>query len=157
MSLRDDLEAAIAQQEGMIGDLHQAAQELQSRYSKDLYARNKGRPFTEQSGLWLLVRLRGNSLSLIWQETKWVGTKAKGTRQAFHENIRKPEGSHSYNMTRLMKVGQPWQADMISEIEAQLTRIRQETTFICKSLRYLRETLKVEEERMAAEEYCEHD
>lgn len=76
----------------------------------------------------------GNTLTVIWYEVHWYGSKAAKTRRMTKKIVRKPKDKHGYNLEALLKLAQPWEAGMVRDIEQELLPIRREATFIGKAI-----------------------
>ena len=54
-----------------------------------------------------------NTVTVIWYEVHWYGSKAAKTRRMTKKLIRKPKLKHGYNLDALQKLAQPWETDMV--------------------------------------------
>jgi hypothetical protein len=109
-------------------------------------AENKSRDWDGKSKLYANCRIRGYGLTVNWYEVKWYGRKATKTRRMVKTLIRKPVKGHGYTSATLAKYIQPWEEDMVREVEVGLTEIRREVAIVSKMLLLLNqlERLKTE-------------
>ncbi|MDP3609148.1 MAG: conjugative transfer protein MobI(A/C) [Methylophilus sp.] len=107
-------------------------------------AENKARAWEQKSVLYAQARMRDNTLSVIWYEVHWYGSKAAKSRRMTKKLIRKPKGKHGYNLDALLKLAQLWEVDMVRDAEHELCRIRREATFIGKAIGQLNHIIKRE-------------
>jgi hypothetical protein len=56
--------------------------------------------------------------------------------------IIKPKNQHGYTMTSLLKQAQPWEENMVRDIELKLFILRREASFIGKALGHLNRLAK---------------
>lgn len=122
------------------------AEQLCQRHFNFVMAENKSRDWDNKSALYAQTRLRGYGLTANWYEVKWYGKKATKTRRMVKTLIRKPVNGHSYTTATLAKYIQPWEADMVREVEAELTEIRRKASALSKALLYLKKFESLESE-----------
>jgi hypothetical protein len=97
---------------------------------------------TEKSVLFAQARMRDNSLTANWYEIQWYGSKAAKTRRMTKKLIRKQKSDYGYNWAVLFKLTQPWEEDMVWEVEQVLRDIRKEVAFISKAIGLLNHLVK---------------
>lgn len=107
---------------------------LGKRHFDFVMAENKVQSWGCKSVLYAQARMRDNTLSVIWYEVHWYGSKAAKTRRMTKKIVRKPKDKHGYNLEALLKLAQPWEAGMVRDIEQELLPIRREATFIGKAI-----------------------
>ena len=117
---------------------------LGKRHFDFVMAENKARAWEHKSVLYAQARMRDNTLSVIWYEVHWYGSKAAKTRRMTKKLIRKPKVKHGYNLDALLKLAQPWEVDRVRDIEQELLPIRREATFIGKAIGQLNHIIKSE-------------
>ena len=117
---------------------------LGQRHLDFVMAENNGKAWEHKSVLHMYTRMRDNTLSAFWYEVHWYGSKAAKTRRMTNKYIRKPKDKHGYNLDALLKLAQPWEVDMVRDIEHELLRIRREATFIGKAIGQLNHIIRSE-------------
>lgn len=122
------------------------AELLCKRHLEYVMAENKSRDWENKSNLYAQTRTRGYGLTANWYEVKWYGQKATKTRRMVKTLIRKPAKGHSYTPATLAKHTQPWEADMVGEVEAGLAEIRRRASVVSKALLYLKQLERLEAE-----------
>ena len=114
------------------------------RHFDFVMAENKVQSWGCKSVLYAQARMRDNTLTVIWYEVHWYGSKAAKTRRMTKKIVRKPKDKHEYNLEALLKLAQPWEADMVRDIEQELLPIRREATFIGKAIGQLNHIIRRE-------------
>lgn len=122
------------------------AELLCKRHLEYVMAENKSRDWDNKSTLYAQTRMRGYGLTVNWYEVKWYGSKATKTRRMVKTLIRKPAKGHSYTPATLIKHTQPWEDDMVREVEAGLTDIRRKVSVLSKALLSLNQLERLESE-----------
>jgi hypothetical protein len=120
-----------------MAELYEAAEQLGKQHFDYVMAENKNKTWEGKSVLFLKARTRDNTMTATWHEVRWYGSKALNTRRMVKKVIIKPKNQHSYTMTTLLKQAQPWEGDMVREIELELFVLRREAYFIGKALGHL--------------------
>lgn len=113
------------------------AEGLCTRHLELVMSENKTKDWENKSTLYVQARIRGYGLTVNWYEIKWYGKKATGTRRMSKTLIKKPAKSYTYSMSVLERHAQPWEIDMVREIEEMLGRIRRRAIFISKAMAML--------------------
>ena len=122
------------------------AEQLCKRHFDLVMAENKNKDWENRSALYPVTRVRGFGLTANWYEVKWYGNKAAGTRRMNKKLIHKPKGSHSYTFAKLESHSQPWEVDMVREVEVGLAEIRRKAAVVSKALLYLKQLDRLETE-----------
>ena len=122
------------------------ADQLCKRHFDLVMAENKNKDWANKSTLYAIARVRGYSLTANWYEVKWYGNKAAGTRRINKKLIHKPKAGHSYTFAKLESHSQPWELDMVREVEAGLAEIRRKAAIVSKALLYLKQIERLEAE-----------
>jgi len=122
------------------------AEQLCKRHFDWVMAENKNKEWENRSALYPVTRVRGYGLTANWYEVKWYGNKAAGTRRMNKKLIHKPKGSHSYTFAKLESHSQPWEVDMVREVEVGLAEIRRKAAVVSKALLYLKQLDRLETE-----------
>jgi len=122
------------------------AEQLCKRHFDFVMAENKNKEWENRSALYPVTRVRGYGLTANWYEVKWYGNKAAGTRRMNKKLIHKPKGSHSYTFAKLESHSQPWEVDMVREVEVGLAEIRRKAAVVSKALLYLKQLDRLETE-----------
>ena len=91
---------------GRLEILETKAASLGKRYFDFVMAENKVQSWGCKSVLYAQARMRDNTLSVIWYEVHWYGSKAAKTRRMTKKIIRKPKDKHGYNLEALLKLAQ---------------------------------------------------
>ena len=60
--------------------------------------------------------------------------------------IHKPKAGHSHTFAKLESQSQPWELDMVREVEAGLAEIRRKAAIVSKALLYLKQIERLEAE-----------
>jgi len=115
-------------------ELFTLAENLGRQHFDFVMAENKRRTWEEKSILYVTPRLRDNTLTVTWYEVHWYGSKELQTRRMTKKVIVKPKTKYGYTMETLLKRAQPWEEDMVSDVELALIPIRREASFIAKAL-----------------------
>ena len=84
--------------------LETKAADLCTQHFDFVMAENKARAWEHKSVLYAQARMRDNTLSVIWYEVHWYGSKAAKTRRMTKKLIRKPKVKHGYNLDALLKL-----------------------------------------------------
>ena len=121
-----------------------AAEQLCKRHFDLVMAENKNKDWANKSTLYAIARVRGFGLTANWYEVKWYGNKAAGTRRMNKKLIHKPKAGHSYTIAKLESHSQPWEVDMVREIEAGLAEIRRKAAIASKTLSLLNQFNRLE-------------
>jgi hypothetical protein len=124
--------------------LETKAADLCKQHFDFVMAENKARAWEQKSVLYAQARMRDNTVTVIWYEVHWYGSKAAKTRRMTKKLIRKPKLKHGYNLDALLKLAQPWEVDMVRNIEQELLPIRREATLIGKAIGPLNHIIKRE-------------
>lgn len=130
---------AIAAMEAKLKKLGDEAEQLCMRHFNYVMAGNKARSWEGRSALYATTRVRGYGLTANWYEVKWYGSKAAGTRRMNKKLIHKPKSTYGYTIAKLESHAQPWEVDMVIEIEAGLAEIRRKAAIVSKALLYLKQ------------------
>ena len=117
---------------------------LGKRHFDFVMAENKSKSWEHKSVLYAHTRMRDNTLNALWCEIHWYGSKAAKNRRMAKKHIRKPKNKHGYNLDALLKIAQPWEADLVRDIEQELIPIRREATFIGKAIGQLNYVIRNE-------------
>jgi hypothetical protein len=125
-----------------LGTLYAMAGELAKKHLEYVMAENKSRTWEEKSVLFCRARARDNAVTATWLEIKWYGSKALATRRMVQRGITKPKSGYGYRLEVLLKLAQPWEADMVREAERELTTIRREAQFVAKAIGLLNKASK---------------
>jgi hypothetical protein len=141
-----DTEAAMTILLGKLNKMGSDAEQLCQRHLNYIMAENKFRDWDNKSTLYAQTRIRGYGLTVNWYEVKWYGQKATKTRRMVKTLIRKPAKSHSYNPAIMAKHTQPWEEDMVREVEAGVTEIRRKVSALSKALLALKQLERLESE-----------
>jgi len=120
------------------------AEQLCKRHFDFVMAENKNKEWENRSALYPVTRVRGYGLTANWYEVKWYGNKAAGTRRMNKKLIHKPKAGHSYTIAKLESHSQPWEVDMVREIEAGLAEIRRKAAIASKTLSLLNQFNRLE-------------
>ena len=120
------------------------ADQLCKRHFDLVMAENKNKDWANKSTLYAIARVRGFGLTANWYEVKWYGNKAAGTRRMNKKLIHKPKAGHSYTIAKLESHSQPWEVDMVREIEAGLAEIRRKAAIASKTLSLLNQFNRLE-------------
>jgi len=127
---------------GRLSILEAQATEMCRQHFTFVMAGNKSRDWAQKSVLFAQARMRDNSLTANWYEIQWYGSKAAKTRRMTKKLIRKQKSDYGYNLAVLFKLTQPWEEDMVREIEQALRDIRREVAFISKAIGLLNHLVK---------------
>ena len=123
-------------------EIYEAAEKLGKQHFDFVMAENKNQTWEGKSILFLKARTRDNAMTATWHEVRWYGSKALNTRRMVKKVIIKPKNQHGYNMTSLLKQAQPWEENMVRDIELKLFILRREASFIGKALGHLNHLAK---------------
>jgi hypothetical protein len=137
---------ALESMEGVLVALGEAAEALCKRHLDYIMSENKSRDWSNKSSLYAQTRIRGYGLTATWYEVKWYGKKATKTRRMVKTLIRKPANGYSYTLATLAKYTQPWEEDMVREVEAGLSEIRRKAYILSKVFLYLKQLERLESE-----------
>lgn len=132
--------------EEVLAELGETSMALCKRHLDYVMAENKSRDWDNKSTLYVQTRIRGYGLTVNWYEVKWYGKKATKTRRMMKTLIRKPARAYSYTPATLAKYTQPWEADMVREIESELTKVRREALALSKVLLALKQLERLQTE-----------
>ena len=142
----DELGSAIGILRGRLGNLYARASELSKKHLEYVMAENKNRTWEEKSVLFSRARTRDNSITATWLEIRWYGSKALKTRRMVQRVIVKPKSGYGYKLEVLLKLTRHWEADMVREVERELTTIRREAQFVAKAIGLLNKASKTKGE-----------
>ena len=117
-----------------LAELDNLAQKLCKGHLDFVIEINKKKNWDDKSLLYAQSRLRDNTLTVTWYEVRWYGSKALKTRRMVKKVIVKPKNKYGYTMATLMNKAQPWEADMVSEVESALIPIRRDVYFVAGAL-----------------------
>ena len=131
---------------GMLSEIGNEAEQLCKRHLDFVMTENRSRDWEGKSRLYAKCRTRGYGLTANWYEVKWYGKKATQTRRMVKTLIRKPAKGHSYTPATLAKYTQPWEEDVVREVEAGLTVIRRKVAIVSKALLMLNQLERLESE-----------
>lgn len=109
-------------------------------------AKNKSKDWDSRSKLYAVTRVRGFGLTINWYEVNWYGSKARNTRRNVKKLVTKPAKSYGYNFATLLKYAQPWEIEMVKEIETKLAEIRRKVSVYSKALLHLKQVERLEAE-----------
>lgn len=137
---------ALESMEGVLAELGKESEALCKRHLDYVMSENKSRDWSNKSTLYVQTRIRGYGLTATWYEVKWYGKKATKTRRMQKTLIRKPAKGHSYTPATLAKHTQPWEEDMVREVESGLTEIRRKASIVAKVLLYLNQLERLQSE-----------
>ena len=140
----EDTAKALELMTAKIEALGVGAEQLCKRHFDWVMAENKNKEWENRSALYPVTRVRGYGLTANWYEVKWYGNKAAGTRRMNKKLIHKPKGSHSYTFAKLESHSQPWEVDMVREVEVGLAEIRRKAAVVSKALLYLKQLDRLE-------------
>lgn len=132
--------------QNMLNGLGSAAEDLCKGHLEFVMAENKSKDWDNKSSLYVKPRMRGYGLTCNWYEVKWYGKNDAGTRRMSKKLIHKPKSSHSYTIAKLESHSQPWEVDMVREVEAGLAEIRRKAAIVSKALLYLKQLERLEAE-----------
>lgn len=79
----------------------------------------------------------GRAIKVEWAKVKWYGSKAKGTRKAIREYIRKGTGV-GYNLNTLLRLCKEWEKPLVEDTVKKLTEICREAAHVNKALQQIR-------------------
>ncbi|MBA3022708.1 MAG: hypothetical protein FP821_02280 [Sideroxydans sp.] len=122
------------------------AETLCNRHFEFVMAMNKRKGWDSKSKLYALTRVRGYGLTVNWYEVSWYGSKAQNNRRSVKKLITKPAKSYGYNFATLLKYAQPWEVDLVKEIETELAEIRRKVSVYSKALLHLKQVERLETE-----------
>ena len=142
----EDTTRAIEIMAAKIEALGTAAEQLCRRHFDLVMAGNKTKDWANKSTLYAIARVRGYGMTANWYEVKWYGNKAAGTRRMNKKLIHKPKAGHSYTLAKLESHSQPWEVDMVREVEAGLAEIRRKAAIVSKALSLLNQLNRLESE-----------
>lgn len=129
-----------------LATLGERAEALCKHHLDYVMAANKKRDWDNKSTLYAQTRLRGYGLTANWYEVRWYGSKIAKTRRMSKKLIRKPKSGHSYSTATLANHSQPWEVDLVMEVENGLVEIRRRAFFISKALALLNHLERQEDE-----------
>lgn len=135
--LPSDIELVIANIHSGIEALNDKAERICKKHFDFVMGENRRKGWDDKSILYAKPRVRDNTLTITWHEVRWYGSLAAKTRRMEKKVIIKPKRGHGYNMKTLLKKAQPWEAEMVSEVEQALIPIRREVYFLSKAITYL--------------------
>lgn len=131
---KSGLDVAMDALEGEIKLLGESAELLCKRHLDYVMAQNKSRDWGSKSTLFAQTRMRGYGLTANWYEVRWYGSKITNTRRMTKRLIVRPKVGYSYTAATLAKQSQPWELDMVREVETEMVEIRRRAFFIAKAL-----------------------
>lgn len=132
------IEIAIKSLEAQLDELFDYAENVVEEHWQKVREKENERPgWQNRSDLSLRVRRKGNALMLEWRKIKWVGSKAKGNRQAIAEYLRRPKEGYGYSMNVLGRLAKDWEKPLVEKTEAKLTEIRRRWRHITKAMQLL--------------------
>ena len=144
-------ELAIEQLHAWLDDLYKQAEKIVEAHWMVVRATEKKFPGWEnKSALQLRCTREGNSIKIEWVKIRWVGSKARGTRKAKREYIKKGKGP-GYSLKTLLSVSREWEKPLVEDTERKLTAIRREAGHINKALQYIRFARDARKAAMAAD------
>jgi hypothetical protein len=142
---------ATEQLEAWLDDLYQKAETIVESHWAAVRATEQKTPGWEnKSALQLRCSRKGNAIKIEWTKIRWVGLKAKGTRKAIREYIKKGKGP-SYSLKTLLSISKEWEKPLVEDTESRLAAIRREAGHINKALQYIRFAKDARKVAMAAD------
>lgn len=135
---------AIAALEGYQEGIFERANALADAHWEFIYRMDEKLVWDQRSMLFLRCRKVGNSISIEWYETKWVGSKAAKTRKPIREYISRPKLTFGYPEVKLRSLARDWEIDRVLETERQMTALRRESSAVIRALTALRTQAKRE-------------
>jgi hypothetical protein len=131
-------ELAIEHLQAWLDDLYQQAERIVESHWVTVRATEQKIPGWEnKSSLQLRCARIGNTLKIEWVKIRWVGSKARGTRKAKREYIKKGKGP-GYSLKTLLSISKEWEKPLVEDTEGKLTAIRREAGHVNKALQYIR-------------------
>ncbi len=144
-------ELAVEQLHAWLDDLHEQAEKIVEAHWAVVRATEQKMPGWEnKSALQLRCAREGNSIKIEWVKIRWVGSKAKGTRKAKREYLRKT-GEYGYSLNTLLGLSKEWEKPLVEDTETKLTAIRREARHINKALQLIRFAKDARKAAMAAD------
>jgi len=126
--------------EALLKEIFENAKDLGNRYLQEVMDANRGKKWKDKNTLQFRVRQRGNALALEWYFIKWEDTKKDG-RVMVRDYIRKRNKSarrdaqvYCYNMNDLLRHTSGWDADLVTEVEAEAAQYRRQAHYIADML-----------------------
>lgn len=138
---------AIENLRGRMTELYEDSESICKLHLDFVLAENRSRTWEGKSLLFVKPRLRDNTLTVTWYEVRWYGSKVLNTRRMEKKVIVKPKGKYGYTMDTLLKQAQPWEANMVSDVELALIPIRHEAEFIAAAIGKLNRIIKLQESK----------
>ena len=135
---------AIAMLEGYQERIFERATALADAHWDFIYGMDDKLVWDQRSKLFLRCRKVGNSITIAWYETKWVGSKAAGTRKPIREYISRPKLSYGYPEVKLRSLARDWEIDRVLETERQMADMRRESSAVIRAILALRTQAKRE-------------
>lgn len=134
---------AIVHLRNRLAELDSVAQKLCQCHLDLAITGNKKKNWDDKSVLYAQSRLRDNTLVITWYVVSWYGSKVLNTRRMVKKVIIKPKIKHGYTIASLLNKAQPWEADMVIEIEQAFIPLRREASFLAKAIGRLNQVIKV--------------
>lgn len=107
-----------------------------------------------KSALRLRCARKGNAIKIEWQKIRWAGSKARGTRKAIREYVRKKggkKGDDGYSLSVLLRLSKEWEEPIVKDTVKRLTAISKEWNKVNKALQFIRFARDVRKAAMAAD------
>jgi hypothetical protein len=150
-------ELAIEQLHAWLDDLHKQAEKIVEAHWVVVRSTEQKMPGWEnKSALQLRCTREGNSIKIEWAKIRWVGSKARGTRKAKREYIKKGKGP-GYSLKTLLSISREWEKPLVEDTESKLTAIRREAGHINKALQSIRFAKDARKVAMAADKNGDAD
>ena len=150
-------ELAVEQLHAWLDDLHEQAEKIVEAHWVVVRATEQKMPGWEnRSALQLRCTREGNSIKIEWVKIRWVGSKARGTRKAKREYIKKGKGP-GYSLKTLLSISREWEKPLVEDTESKLTAIRREAGHINKALQSIRFAKDARKVAMAADKNGDTD
>ena len=151
MEETNHLEKAADHLQAGLDDLYAQAEKIVEAHWAAVRATEKKWPGWEnKSVLRLRLRRKGNTIMLEWGKVRWAGSKARGTRTALVEYLRKTD-DYGYNLKILKALSKDWEKPLVEDTETKLTAIRREWRHINKALQHIRFAKDARRAAMAAD------
>jgi hypothetical protein len=157
MEMTNYQKLAIEQLQAWLDDLYQQAEKIVEAHWVVVRATEQKMPGWEnKSALQLRCTREGNSIKIEWAKIRWVGSKARGTRKAKREYIKKGKGP-GYSLKTLLSISKEWEKPLVEDTEGKLTAIRREAGHINKALQSIRFAKDARKVAMAADKNGDAD
>lgn len=128
------IQAAIENLRNQLAVLEEQANDLCQQHLELVKRTNKRLGWNDHSTLFVQARMRDNTLTINWSTVKWYGSRTEGKRRMVKTSIGKRRDRYEYNMVALLDKAQPWEIDMVREIETDLVPVRREAKFIGEAI-----------------------